>query len=152
TGYPSLKVSKGNKAKIKMTYAETLYDEQGEKGNRDEVSGKSIKGLYDVFYPDGGDKQEFTPIWIRTWRYMQLDIETQNDTLKLNDIYGVTSIYPYEQDAVFSSNDSSLEDIWEVGWRTARLGAGETFFDSPYYEQLQYEGDTRIQALISLYN
>src|SRR5699024_233798 len=84
TGYPSLKVSKGNKAKIKMTYAETLYDEQGEKGNRDEVSGKSIKGLYDVFYPDGGDKQEFTPIWIRTWRYMQLDIETQNDTLKLN--------------------------------------------------------------------
>ena len=38
-----------------------------------------------------------------------------------------------------------------MNWRGARLCAGETYFDSPYYEQLQYMGDTRIQALISLY-
>jgi glycogen debranching enzyme len=31
------------------------------------------------------------------------------------------------------------------------LCAGETYYDCPYYEQLQYVGDTRIQALISLY-
>ena len=39
----------------------------------------------------------------------------------------------------------------EVGWRTARLCAHETYMDCPYYEQLQYAGDTRIQALVSLY-
>ncbi|MDX1284669.1 MAG: hypothetical protein R3182_06645, partial [Draconibacterium sp.] len=44
-----------------------------------------------------------------------------------------------------------LSDIWNVGWHTARLCAGETYYDCPYYEQLQYVGDTRIQALISLY-
>ena len=60
--------------------------------------------------------------------------------------------YPFVQKATFSSNDSSLGSIWNVGWRTARLCAGETYFDCPYYEQLQYEGDTRIQSLISLYN
>jgi hypothetical protein len=38
-----------------------------------------------------------------------------------------------------------------VAWRTARLCAGETYFDCPYYEQLQYIGDTRIEALVSLY-
>ena len=38
-----------------------------------------------------------------------------------------------------------------TGWRTARLCAGETYYDCPYYEQLQYVGDTRIQALLSLY-
>ncbi|HEY9196649.1 MAG TPA: alpha-L-rhamnosidase C-terminal domain-containing protein, partial [Mucilaginibacter sp.] len=38
------------------------------------------------------------------------------------------------------------------GWRTARLCAGETYTDCPYYEQLQYVGDTRIQALVSFYN
>jgi hypothetical protein len=38
-----------------------------------------------------------------------------------------------------------------VGWRTARLCAYETYFDCPYYEQMQYVGDTRIQSLISLY-
>ena len=42
--------------------------------------------------------------------------------------------------------------IWQVGWRTARLCAQETYYDCPYYEQLQYIGDTRIQALISLTN
>ncbi|MEZ4828680.1 MAG: hypothetical protein R3C61_20705 [Bacteroidia bacterium] len=44
-----------------------------------------------------------------------------------------------------------LSDVWKTGWRTARLCAGETYYDCPYYEQLQYVGDTRIQALISLY-
>jgi len=41
--------------------------------------------------------------------------------------------------------------VWAMNWRTARVCANETYFDTPYYEQLQYIGDTRIQALISLY-
>jgi len=36
-----------------------------------------------------------------------------------------------------------------VGWRTARLDAHDTYMDTPYWERLQYVGDTRIQALIS---
>jgi hypothetical protein len=44
-----------------------------------------------------------------------------------------------------------IEAILDVGWRTARLCAHETYMDCPYYEQLQYVGDTRIQGLISLY-
>lgn len=42
-----------------------------------------------------------------------------------------------------------LDRIWQTGWRTARLDAHETYMDAPYWEQLQYVGDTRIQALIS---
>ena len=42
--------------------------------------------------------------------------------------------------------------MMEIGWRTARLCAIETYTDCPYYEQLQYLGDTRIQALVSIYN
>src|SRR5690606_28816680 len=59
--------------------------------------------------------------------------------------------YPFEENAAFESDDPVLSRIWETGWRTARLCAGETYYDCPYYEQLQYVGDTRIQALISLY-
>ena len=40
----------------------------------------------------------------------------------------------------------------DIGWRTARLNAWETYTDCPYYEQLQYIGDTRIQAMVSYYN
>jgi hypothetical protein len=38
-----------------------------------------------------------------------------------------------------------------MDWNGARIGAFDTYMDTPYYEQLQYIGDTRIQALISLY-
>ena len=57
--------------------------------------------------------------------------------------------YPFEERAKFESNDEDLKKIWEISWRTARLDAHETYMDTPYYEQLQYVGDTRIQALIS---
>ena len=151
-GYPVLKVSGGKNSKVKITYAEALYDKDGHKGNRNEIEGKTIKGLFDIFYPDGENNRSFSPLWIRTWRYLQLDIETGDEALSIDDIYGISSGYPFVQKASFASNDSSLKDIWKVGWRTARLCAGETYFDCPYYEQLQYEGDTRIQSLISLYN
>lgn len=151
-GYPVLKVSEGKNTSIKITYAEALFDANGEKGNRDETRGKAMKGLYDIFYPDGGKDRSFTPLWVRTWRYIQLQIVTKDEPVVLNDFYGIFTAYPFVQKATFSSNDSSLKSIWNVGWRTARLCAGETYFDCPYYEQLQYEGDTRIQSLISLYN
>ncbi len=151
-GYPVLKASSGEGSMIKMTYAEALFDSNGRKGNRNIIEGKTLKGLYDIFYPDGGKERTFSPLWLRTWRYIQLDIETGNQPLVLEDLYGIYSGYPFVQKASFESNDSSLKEIWKVGWRTARLCAGETYFDCPYYEQLQYEGDTRIQSLISLYN
>jgi hypothetical protein len=57
--------------------------------------------------------------------------------------------YPFVERAYFSSDDASLRAIWDVGWRTARLDAHDTYMDTPYWERLQYGGDTRIQALIS---
>ncbi|HUX85008.1 MAG TPA: family 78 glycoside hydrolase catalytic domain [Chitinophagaceae bacterium] len=150
--YPVLEVSGGKGSEVRMVYAEALADQQNHKGNRDSVSGKSIRGLYDVFLPDGRAHARFKPLWIRTYRYLQLDVITGPDSLVLEDLSGIYTGYPFVHEASFSSDDPSLEKIWEVGWRTARLCAGETYFDCPYYEQLQYEADTRIQALISLYN
>ena len=53
--------------------------------------------------------------------------------------------------ARFDSDLPWLANVWEMDWRGARLCAWETYFDTPYYEQLQYVGDTRVQSLISLY-
>jgi alpha-L-rhamnosidase len=150
-GYPQLQVSGGKGSRIKLTYAEALFDAAGRKGNRNEIAGKTIEGVYDVFLPDGGKDRTFTPLWIRTWRYIQLDITTKSKPLALKSFIGQFTAYPFEATASFQSSDSSLKKLWEVGWRTARLCALETYYDCPYYEQLQYIGDTRIQALVSLY-
>ena len=151
TAYPQLTVSKGKGAMIRLSYAEALFDDKRVKGHRDSIEGKTLIGNFDEYVSDGGDKRTFRPLWMRTYRYLQLDITTQEEPLVLNDLHGMFTAYPFEPTASFSSNDASLQQIWDVGWRTARLCAGETYFDCPYYEQLQYEGDTRIQALISLY-
>lgn len=151
TAYPVLKVSGGAGSRVKITYAEALYDEEGLKGNRDVIEGKTIRGYHDVFLPDGGKQRTFRPLWWRTFRYVQLDVETGPEPLRLHDLYSVFTAYPFEDNASFGSSDSTLQQIWDVGWRTARLCANESYFDTPYWEQLQYVGDTRIQALISLY-
>ena len=149
--YPELLVSKGKGSLVRLTYAEALFDANGQKGNRNDIEGKTIAGDYDLFRPDGGARRLFRPLWMRTYRYLQLNIVTGDEPLVIEDLYGKYTGYPFRQNASFSSNDSSLRELWDIGWRTARLCAGENYFDCPYYEQLQYEADTRIQALISLY-
>ncbi|RYG15015.1 MAG: alpha-L-rhamnosidase, partial [Chitinophagaceae bacterium] len=148
--YPEMLISKGKGSVIKITYSEALF-KNGIKGNRDEIEGKEIIGNYDVFEPDGLPNRNFRPLWQRTFRYVQLDITTKSEPLIINDFYSYATGYPFKENASFTSNDESLDKIWNVGWRTARLCAGETYYDCPYYEQLQYVADTRIQALISLY-
>src|SRR5215204_977176 len=149
--YPQLTISKGKGAMVRLSYAEALFDEKRVKGHRDSIDGKTLHGNFDEFVSDGGNQRTYRPLWLRTFRYLQVDMTTQDEPLELNDLHVMFTAYPFEMKAAFSSNDSSLEKIWDVGWWTARLCAGETYFDCPYYEQLQYEGDTRIQSLISLY-
>ena len=151
TAYPVFRMSGGDGARLKITYAEALYDDEGLKGNRDEIAGKTIRGYHDVYRPDGGADRRFRPLWWRTFRYVQLDVTTGDAPLRLHDVHSVFTAYPFEETASFSSDDPQLDRIWDVSWRTARLCANETYFDTPYWEQLQYVGDTRIQALISLY-
>jgi alpha-L-rhamnosidase len=149
TAYPLLTASGGKGAKIRLTYAEALYDKDQHKGDRDAVGDRSALGINDSFLPDGGEHRFFQPLWWRTWRYLDLDIQTAAEPLQLESLTASFTAYPFQQRATFQSPDPELAKIWEVSWRTARLDAHETYMDTPYYEQLQYVGDTRIQALIS---
>ncbi len=150
-GYPVIRLVGGKGSEIRLTYAEALFDENRTKGNRNDIQGKTLIGIEDVFQPGGDGPETYTTLWLRTYRYLELEIETRAEPLQIDDLHFVYSAYPFEARAEFNSNDPRLKDIWDVGWRTAQLCAGETYYDCPYYEQLQYVGDTRIQALISLY-
>jgi len=149
--FPQLTVSGGRGGRAMLTYAEALFDADGRKGNRDEIDGREIVGVSDEFQPDGGVHRLFAPLDFRTYRYLQLDVTAGDEPLIVEDLHGVFTGYPLIERGAFTSDDPVLRQIWNVGWRTARLCAFETYVDCPYYEQLQYVGDTRIQALISLY-
>jgi alpha-L-rhamnosidase len=150
--YLALVFSGGKNARLSLTYAEALYSQSHVKGNRSETDGKTVIGRKDSILSDGSDGQVFTTLTWRTWRYIQLRIVTGDQPLVLNDIYGTFVGYPFEQKAQFNAGSPELDSMLAIGWHTARLCAIETYMDCPYYEQLQYVGDTRIQALVSLYN
>ncbi len=149
TAYPELVVSGGRDAQIRMTYAEALYDAQGRKGNRNDIAGKHIEGLADTFISGGQQRQSFAPLNWHAWRYLQIDVKTGATPLTLESLKAWFTAYPFQQNAQISGDIPDLEAIWKTGWRTARLCAHTTYMDTPYWERLQYVGDTRIEALIS---
>ncbi len=149
TGYPELVVGQGKGASIKITYAEALVDAKGKKGNRNEIAGRHMLGLTDMVISDGGANRAWSPLWWRAWRYLQLDIQTGDEAIAIDSLKARFSGYPFKERGAFRASDPSLSRIWEVGTRTARMNAHETYMDCAYWEQLQYIGDTRIQALIS---
>ncbi|MBN2162749.1 MAG: alpha-L-rhamnosidase N-terminal domain-containing protein [Pontiellaceae bacterium] len=152
----TLKFSQGKDAVIDLSFAESLIVEENRygarKGNRNDVENRIFLGRLDRVISNGQPDQLFTTLYWRTFRYVQLEIETQDEPLTINDIYGTFIGYPFKQESVFDSANREISDMLEIGWRTARLCAMDTYWDCPFYEQLQYIGDTRIQALISYYN
>ncbi|MDD6210137.1 MAG: alpha-L-rhamnosidase C-terminal domain-containing protein [Bacteroidales bacterium] len=161
-GHPQLVFSKGKNSTIRLTYAEApflpgqrdnngkLIGEGQEKGDRDKIEEKKFVGNYDEIIANGREKQYYSPLWYRCFRYLHIHIQTQEEPLVLKSLKHLFSAYPFKENAYFNSGDKELSKIWDVSWRTARMCAHETYNDCPYYEQLQYIGDTRIQALVSL--
>jgi len=147
--YPRLSFSRGRGAKVRLSYQEALVKDRFTKGNRSEISGKRLVGLTDLVLPDGGTGRVFEPLWWRTWRFLQVEVETADEPLAIDGLEAFATGYPFAEKGRFDAGDPTLARIWETGWRTARLCAHETYMDCPYYEQLQYVGDTRVQALVS---
>ncbi|NCD69736.1 alpha-L-rhamnosidase-related protein [Mucilaginibacter agri] len=153
--YVTLNFSGGKDAGISVGYAESLYEKGSggvKKGNRNEVAGKEFVGRIDSLISNGDEVQSFTTLNFRTFRYIRVSVQTQNESLTINDLYGTFTAYPFKRTSVINTENAEINQMLDIGWRTARLNAWETYTDCPYYEQLQYIGDTRIQAMVSYYN
>jgi alpha-L-rhamnosidase len=150
--YPTLIFSGGKDSKIAMSYAEGLFTKYPIKNNRNDIDGKTMVGRVDSLISDGSNQQTFTALAWRTFRYVEIKIQTADSPLVLEDIYSTFTGYPFELKAKINTDNNDIQQMMDIGWRTARLCATETYMDCPYYEQLQYIGDTRIQALVTLFN
>ncbi len=150
-GYPELVVSRGKGAKINVVYSEALYDENRQKDHRDKVEGMHIWGIEDFFIPDGGDKRLFRPLWLRAYRYVQLNIETREEPLTIDDYYHVFSAYPLERKGSFVSDIPEHEKMTGLGWQSVKITTQENLMPDAYYEQSQAAYDGRIHANTIIY-
>jgi hypothetical protein len=149
--YPELLCSGGRGSQVELFWAESLFvDAEGQrKGNRDEVEGKHFIGYGDSFKPDGGRGRLFETLWWRAGRYLRLNVTAGAEALSLEGLRLRETHYPLAQESSFSSSDARLEAFIPLGLRGLQMCAHETYMDCPYYEQLMYVGDTRLECLVT---
>jgi len=110
TAYPEMEVSGGKGSSVIVCYAESL-NKSGEKGNRNEIEGKTINGLSDCFMPDGGEGRVFNSLWWRAFRYVQVKIATGREPLRIKKFSFLYTGYPFIEKGSFKSNDAELKKI-----------------------------------------
>jgi hypothetical protein len=149
-GYPELVVAGGGDAVVEVSFAESLTASPGgrDKGNRDEIEGKHFSGFGDRYTLDGGERL-LRPLWWRCGRYVELRIRCAGDAVRLKRFQIARTGYEAAITGEAACDDTRLNSILPTcvsGWRAC---LHETYMDCPYYEQMMYVGDTRVQALLT---
>jgi alpha-L-rhamnosidase len=151
--YPEVVLSRGTQAKIKISWAESLFEDPDDiaiprhKGNRDSIANKRFFGFGDTVVHDGSSDVAYRPLWWRSGRYVLLNITCADEPLVVDAVRIIETRYPVENEGHFSASDPSLADIVPLAVRGIQMCSHETFMDCPYYEQLMYVGDTRLEML-----
>jgi hypothetical protein len=146
-GYPELTFSGGRGSTCRITYAENLFTPDKRKGNRNDLTGKTILGIHDVLLPDGSANRTFRPTWLRTFRFLQVDVTTGDEPLVLQGFLNQRTTSPIARRAAFRSNDERLNQLFDVCWRTVELSTQDYWLSDAYYETMQYLGDSKVHAL-----
>jgi len=148
TAYPRLELEGDEGAEVEIMYAEAP-SLKFVKARRDVLDDKRVEGYNDTYITRNG-RQTYEPFLHRTFWYVRVAVKATAPLTIHGLSYRWTS-YAFPERGRFECSDATLNQIWQVGWYTARLCAHETYEDCPYYEQLQYVGDTRIQALVTYF-
>jgi hypothetical protein len=151
TAYPELTVSGGQGTLIRLGWAESPYltpdCENHIKGHRDELAGKYLPTVADEFLLDGKSNARYTTLWWQAGRYVELVIAAAEEPVTLHHLTLEECRYPLEMESRFDCDDPRLTATLPLLIRGLQMNAGEIFFDCPYYEEAQWIGDSRLQAL-----
>ncbi|MCM3627900.1 hypothetical protein M3194_11050 [Paenibacillus glycanilyticus] len=160
-GFPQLALSGGAGGTASILYSECyeyerLPNGQRNKGVRDDPEGKDLYGFEDTyriagFGRDKGEHERYEPFHRRAFRFIRLTVEAADEPVVVESMAYLRTGYPLDVKASFVSSDPSLSPLWTISLNTLRNCMHETYEDTPYYEQMQYELDSRLQALFTYY-
>jgi hypothetical protein len=156
--YHQLEVTGGANSHIDVHWQESLYEtaDATTKGDRNAVNGKFFitpwhlqDGIGDRFITTNKQRRRFESLWWHCGRYIQLLVETGDEAIDLHSFTLAETRYPFQRTGAFTSSRYQLQRVGDIAWRTLEVCSHETYFDCPYFEQLQYIGDSRIEALVT---
>ncbi|MEM1099004.1 MAG: alpha-L-rhamnosidase C-terminal domain-containing protein [Planctomycetota bacterium] len=148
--YPSVTLRDGRDAEVRLDWAETLYLRpelwSHDKPHRDAIDGLYFHGRGDTFIADG-TQRTFEPVWWRAGRYTLLTVQTADEPLDIVALTLRETRYPLQTVPTAELDDAELQASLPILRRGLLMSMHEHYADSPYYEQLQYVGDTRLESL-----
>ncbi|KAK0108657.1 hypothetical protein ONS95_003449 [Cadophora gregata] len=150
------KSPKNSQLRLKVTYSEGYeleprsYPFFRTKKDRLDAANGHILGPFDEVTLDieEGETVTYEPFWFRTFRIMRVEFTTGSAPVELVSFQATQVNYPMAVKASWSEpEDEHGEKIWDVSIRTMRNCMFDGYSDCPFYEQLQYAGDTRTVGL-----
>lgn len=161
TGYLKLSMARGAGSRVTIHCAEAYaYPPDGSnrtnmpvKGDRTDYENGRLYGYKDHYTAAGYgtvcDPEYYEPYWFRTFRFIELTVETCEEELELLEFSYRQTGYPLEVRTSVKTDDPTLDAIWDISLRTLRRCMHETYMDCPFYEQLQYAMDSRSEILFT---
>jgi alpha-L-rhamnosidase len=157
--YPVIQTTDGRGSTIQMKWAESLLHPAEsadanpygarDKRNRNDVFGKKFVGIGCSFHPDGGARRSFDTLWWHAGRYVELVVQTAGQSLTIDSVQFNETHYPFVFESKFEASEPRLAQVTPIALRTLEMCGHETYYDCPYYEQLMYIGDTRLEVLVT---
>ncbi|RAL10217.1 putative rhamnosidase B [Aspergillus homomorphus CBS 101889] len=157
----TFQAAKPSSIRLKVTYSEGYeldprsYPFFRTKADRLEARNGHLIGPFDEVELNILDSTPVTyePFWFRTFRLLRLEIEVGPEPVLFAGLEATQVNYPLAVKASWDNPaDADSDRIWDVSIRTMRNCMFDGYADCPFYEQLQYSGDSRsLIAGFSLY-
>lgn len=150
--YPELRCAGGRGARVRIAFAESLFaGENGEagrdKGDRREIDGRRFLGSGDEYLPAGRAGATLRPLWWLAGRYVEIAVETRDEPLEIIGMAFEETRRPLEPESSFACDDPRWARLEPLLVRTLQVHCHDTFMDSPFYEQISYTADSRLESL-----
>ncbi len=150
--YPRYVFKGGAGGKVSFTYFEKFVNEkakeEGRPIHRDDVENGEIVGLTDTIVLNG-EELAYEPFWYRTFRFLRIHVETAEEALEMEAPTFRKTGYPLQTKSWVKSSKPWVREVWDMSVRTLENCMMETYMDCPYYEQMQFIMDTRLQAMFT---
>ncbi len=97
-----------------------------------------------------GGKAHFETFKPYGLRYVQINIKNDSGSVKIKKTGVISQIYPFKKNGSFTCSDPMMNRIWELGYRTLRVCAEDSYTDTPFRERGLYAGDALPEYAITL--
>lgn len=147
--YPIYQFEKGKGTKVSFTYFEKFINAAKQIKRDDWAEGEiGGNGLTDTVYLNGDDVT-YEPFWYRSFRFLEIKVQTGEEEVVIFRPKLHKTGYPLKAKSHVSSSEKWVEQLYQMCVHTLEGCMTDAYMDCPFWEQMQYPMDTRLQAMFT---